>query len=76
MPKSLRAALLIAGALALILALGFFLRLPWVTAIWPVTSSRLSDIFVSSILASIGAAMQWLGLAEAPRGLAGGAGDI
>jgi hypothetical protein len=76
MPKPLRIALLIGGVLALALAAGFFLRLPWVTAIWPVPSSRLSDIFVSSILASIGAPIIWLALADEPRAMAGGAIDL
>ena len=76
MPKPLRMALIIGGLLSLAVAAGFFLRLPYVTAIWPVPSSRLSDIFVASILASVGAPIVWLALADEPRAMAGGAIDL
>jgi hypothetical protein len=56
--------------------LGFFLEAPWATGIWPVPSSRLSNIFVSSILASIGAPVLWIALVDEPRAMAGGAIDL
>jgi hypothetical protein len=58
------------------MATGFFLEAPWATGIWPVPSSRLSNIFVSSILASIAAPVLWIGLADEPRAMAGGAMDL
>ena len=76
MPKLLRIALLTGGLLAFLLAAGFFLEAPWATWIWPVPSSRLSNIFVSSILASIGAPVVWIALADEPRAMAGGAIDL
>lgn len=76
MSKSLRIALLTGGLLSLALAAGFFLQAPWATGIWPVPSSRLSNIFVSSILASIGAPIIWIALADEPRAMAGGAIDL
>jgi hypothetical protein len=75
-PKLLRLALLVGGLLALMLAAGFFLEASWVTGIWPVPSSRLSNIFVSSILASIAAPVVWIALADEPRAMAGGAIDL
>ena len=69
----LRIALLIAGLSALAFAFGFFLQAPWATGIWPVQSSRLSSIFVASILAAIAAPIVWIALAEETRAMAGGA---
>ena len=76
MAKPLRIALLIGGTLSLVFAVGLFLEASWATAIWPVPSSRLSNIFVSSILASIGAPIIWIALADEPRAMAGGAIDL
>ena len=73
MPGMLRIALLVAGLLALVFAVGFFLQAPWATGIWPVQSSRLSNIFVSSILAAIGAPIVWIALSGETRAMAGGA---
>lgn len=64
------------GVLALAFAVGFFLQAPWATWIWPVPAARLSNIFVSSILASIGAPVVWIALADEPRAMAGGAFDL
>lgn len=76
MPIFLRIALLIGGVLALVFAAGYFIEAPWATGIWPVPSSRLSNIFVSSILASIGAPIVWIAIADEPRAMAGGAIDL
>jgi hypothetical protein len=73
MPKLLRIALLMGGLLALAFAAGFFLQASWATGIWPVPSARLSNIFVSSILAAIGAPILWLALSNEPRAMTGGA---
>lgn len=73
MRGTLRIALLIGGAMALVLAVGFFLQAPWATGIWPVASSRLSNIFLSSILAAIGAPIVWIALSGEARAMAGGA---
>jgi len=73
MQKPLRIALLIAGLSALAFAVGFFMQAPWATAIWPVPSARLSNIFVSSILAAIGTPVVWIALSGELRAMAGGA---
>ena len=69
----LRVALVTAGLLALVLAVGFFLEAPWATGTWPVPAGRLSNIFVSSIMAAIGTPIVWIGLSRETRAIAGGA---
>ena len=45
---------LIAAALAsLVLTLGFVEQVPWAIDLWPCETSRLSHIFIASILAAI-----------------------
>jgi hypothetical protein len=73
MNKVLRWILILVGCLSLLTALGFYLQLSWVTQIWPVQSGRLSNIFVSSIMAAIGAPIVWIGLSSETRAMAGGA---
>ncbi len=73
MPWILRIALLTAGTLAAVFAVGFFLQAPWATGIWPVPAGALSNIFVSSILAAIAAPILWIGLSGETRAIAGGA---
>jgi len=55
------------------LAVGYFLRLPWATALWPWEDGRLSFIFISSIMAAIAAPVLWIGLSGELGAAAGGA---
>lgn len=59
--RNVQYALIISGLGFLILSAGFFFRWSWAIDLWPWTDSRLSHIFVSSILAAIGAPLIWLG---------------
>jgi hypothetical protein len=76
MNKFFRWILVLVGSVSLLTAAGFFLQLSWVTQIWPVESSRLSNIFVSSIMAAIGAPIVWIGLSGEERAMAGGATNL
>ncbi len=73
MPIYFRYGLLTAGVLSLILTIGFFWQLPWATALWPWPDSRLSYIFLASILASVAASILWAALSEEYGALVGGA---
>ncbi len=44
--RLVRIALLAAGTTALLLALGFFLQMPWTVNLWPLPAGRLSYLFV------------------------------
>jgi len=68
-----RAALVCSGIGALILAVGFFLQSTWATKLWPLPASRLSFIFISSILAAEAAPVIWIGLAGELGAIPGGA---
>lgn len=70
--RSMRLLLVIGGLLCVVLAAGYFLQLPWALNTWPWVDGRLSNIFVSSILASIAAAMLWIGASNRLAGAAGG----
>ncbi len=48
------------GIALLILTAGYYFVMPWATATWPWPDSRLSYIFVASILAAIGTNILWL----------------
>jgi hypothetical protein len=61
------------GAAAIVMSIGLFLEQPWATWMWPVPSSHLSNIFLSSILAAVGAPVAWIGLSGDLRAAAGGA---
>jgi hypothetical protein len=71
--RGLFVGLVVGGAVWLVLALGYFFRWDWATATWPWPDGRLSYIFVSSILAAIGAASIWIGLSRKLSSLAAGA---
>jgi len=58
--KFLRYALFVGGALILLMSLGFIFRSPIATAVWPWPDSRLSYLFIGSILAAVSAAMLWI----------------
>lgn len=57
-----RHGLVLTGLGLLILSAGFFFRWSWAIDLWPWADSRLSHVFISSILASTGAPLIWLGL--------------
>jgi hypothetical protein len=73
MNKILRWVLILSGTVAIAFAIGFFYQMTWATQVWPFQSSRLSNIFISSILAAIGAPVIWIGLVGERRAMAGGA---
>lgn len=73
MNRSYRLVLLGMSVVSLFFALGFFLQVPWVVRLWPLESGRLSNIFLSSILAAIGAPILWIALSGETRAAAGGA---
>lgn len=66
-----RAAFFAAGAGAAVLGAGYFLQQPWALATWPWSEGRLSNVFVSSILAAIAVPLWWIA-ARAQFGAAAG----
>jgi hypothetical protein len=56
----IRAGLGLAGIATLVLALGFFEGAGWATNLWPWPDSRLSFIFLASILAAIALPVLWI----------------
>ncbi len=72
MNQGMRYLLLGFGLLCAVLAVGYFLQLPWALATWPWQDGRLSNIFVSSVLAAVAAAMLWIGISAHFAGAAGG----
>ncbi|MBI5651337.1 MAG: hypothetical protein HZC40_12990 [Chloroflexi bacterium] len=71
-----RSALVIAGGLGLLLMVGFLLELPFVTNLFPWQSSRLSNIFIASILAASSIPVIWIGLSGEAAAAVGGALDF
>lgn len=80
--RSFRIGLATLGAVALLLAYGFFVQARWATWIWPVPGSyptsmgSLSHIFISSIFAAIGAPILWIAATNEGRAIAAGAADL
>ena len=72
MERGLRFCLLAVGVLSAILAMGYYLQMPWAAQTWPWPETRLSNVFVSSILGAVAAAMLWVGLSGRIAGAAGG----
>ena len=68
----MRYILLAFGILSAALAVGYFLQMPWALATWPWQDGRLSNIFISSVLAAVAAAMLWIGTSAQFAGAAGG----
>jgi hypothetical protein len=62
MNNNLRIAGFITGILLLVLTLGFVFQLPWVVNLWPWPESRLSYLFLGSILAAVTIAVGWISL--------------
>ncbi len=69
---ALRGAFVAGGVIAAILATGYFLQHPWAVSSWPWPDGRLSNIFVSSILAAIAVPLLWIGASGQFGGTAGG----
>lgn len=61
------------GVGALGLAGGFFAQTPWATSLWPWTGSRLSFIFIASILAASALPVIWIGWSGEFAAVTGGA---
>jgi hypothetical protein len=61
------------SVVALVLAAGFFFQLPWATGLWPWPTSRLSNIFIASILAASAVPVLWIGLSGELAAITGGA---
>jgi hypothetical protein len=61
------------GFVALVLAAGFFLQLPWATGAWPWPAGRLAHIFLASILAAAALPVLWIGISGELAAAAGGA---
>src|SRR5438552_2347466 len=72
MEHGLRFGLLAGGVLSAILATGYCLQIPWAVQTWPWPETRLSNIFISSILATMAGAMLWIGLSGRLAGAAAG----
>ncbi len=56
-----RYALIAISVLLLGIALGFAFQIDWVVSLWPWSDSRLSYLFVGSIIAAASVAMLWIG---------------
>jgi len=61
------------SVVVLVLAAGFFFQLPWATGLWPWPTSRLSNIFIASILAASAVPVLWIGLSGELAAVTGGA---
>lgn len=72
----LRAVLIGVGLAALVLALAFFLQMPWIVELWPWPGGRLSNIFLASILAASGMPVLWIGWSREWAAIAAGALDL
>lgn len=71
-----RLLLALLGLIFLALGAAFALGLDAATALWPVPSGRLSDIFVGAILSAIGGPLIWIAATDEPRAIAAGAFDL
>lgn len=69
--RPINIALIFAGLLHFILAIGFFFQQDWATALWPLPDTPLSYAFIASILAGGGAPLIWIGLSGELTALAG-----
>jgi hypothetical protein len=70
--RNARIALLLAGILVLILTAGFSFQWSAATSLWPWPDSRLSYIFIASILAAIAVPVIWIGLSGETGATVGG----
>jgi hypothetical protein len=72
----LRLGLIAAGLATLVLTLGFVEQVPWGIDLWPWETSRLSYIFIASILAAIALPVLWIGLSGELAAMQAGAIDL
>ena len=72
----IRAGLAAGGLVALVAAAGFCFRWGWATDLWPWDDSRLSYIFIGSILAAIGVPLLWIALSGELAAVAAGGLDL
>lgn len=78
MQRSVRSALiqrillLVAGALGLVLTIGFYWQLPWATHLWPWPDSHLSYVWLASICAAVAAPIIWIAFTDEPGAAVGG----
>lgn len=68
--------LLLSGLAALVVALAFFEQAPWAVELWPWESSRLSHIFIASILAAIAVPVIWIAASGELAAMQAGAIDL
>jgi hypothetical protein len=73
---AVRVGLIAAGAGSLVLTAGFFWRWDWATDLWPWPDTRLSFVFLASIVAAIGVPALWIGLSGELRAIEAGALDL
>ena len=71
-----RLGLIGAGLASLVLTAGFFWRWDWAVDLWPWPDSRLSFVFLASIVAAIGLPALWIGLSGELRAIEAGALDL
>ena len=76
MSGALRATLIGFGLLALAMAAGFFFQVSWVIEQWPWPGSRLSHIFIASILTASAVPVLWIGWSCEWAAIAAGALDL
>jgi hypothetical protein len=74
--RALRLGLIIAGLASLVLTLGFVEQVPWAIDLWPWETSRLSYIFIASILAAIALPVLWIGISGELKAMQAGAIDL
>ncbi len=72
MNQQMRYLLIGTGIGGLLLTAGFFLQIPAVTALWPWEITRLSAIFIASILAAASIPVIWIGLSGERAAILGG----
>jgi hypothetical protein len=71
-----RVGLIGAGLASLVLTAGFFWRWDWATELWPWPDTRLSFVFLASIVAAIALPALWIGLSGELRAIEAGALDL
>jgi hypothetical protein len=71
-----RVGLIAAGVASLVLTAAFFWRWGWATDLWPWPDTRLSFVFLASIVAAIGLPALWIGLSGELRAVEAGALDL
>ncbi|HNB55003.1 MAG TPA: hypothetical protein PK530_23840 [Anaerolineales bacterium] len=73
MSRFTRTLFIAGGLLFFLLTAGFAFRFPIAVAVWPWPDTPLSFLFLASIAAAIGAPMVWIGAANEPGAIVGGA---